>query len=339
MKQVRPIGLLVIITASIFASVAIVDFILSIFPALSVQTFALVDAALMTVILFPLIYYLAFNPLKSYIEELKRSEETLQVSEARYRSLVETTDDSIYLVDRNCEYLFMNTKHRTRLFIVFDAEYEGKAYSDFHSPEETKVFSEEVKEVFEEGKPLQHEHRSQRDGRDFLRTLSPVKGSNGDVVAVSIISKDITTLKKEHGAELRYRAIFEQSPNGILIIDAMGNILEFNETARRELGYSKEEFGKLSLFDINPQSTGEIQDRIKEVLDKDSREFEVKHKTKDGAIRDVHVNARVLKLFGRTIIQAIWQDITERKRTEEALQQYREQLEKLVIERSRDSKA
>jgi len=326
MKQVRPIGLLVIITASIFASVAIVDFILSIFPALSVQTFALVDAALMTVILFPLIYYLAFNPLKSYIEELKRSEETLQVSEARYRSLVETTDDSIYLVDRNCEYLFMNTKHRTRLFIVFDAEYEGKAYSDFHSPEETKVFSEEVKEVVEEGKPLQHEHRSQRDGRDFLRTLSPVKGSNGDVVAVSIISKDITTLKKEHGAELRYRAIFEQSPNGILIIDAMGNILEFNETACRQLGYSREEFARLRVSDIDAiQSPDEIEAVIKEVLHKGGVEFETMQKTKDGKIRDVYVIVRAVDLFGHKVLQSIWQDITERKRAEAALIKYREQ--------------
>ncbi len=149
----------------------------------------------MTVILFPLVYYLAFEPLKLYIEELQRSEEALQASEERYRSLVETTDDSVYLVNRKCEYVFMNTKHRSRLLFLFDGEYEGKTYGDFHSPEETKVFSEKVEAVFETGKALQHEHRSQRDGRYFLRTLSPVKGPNGDVVAVSVVSKDITSIR------------------------------------------------------------------------------------------------------------------------------------------------
>jgi PAS domain S-box-containing protein len=198
---IRPIELLIIITASIFASGALVDLILSIFPPLSLQIFALLDAVLLTVILFPVIYYLAFEPLKSYIEELKRSEETLQESEAKYRSLVETTDDSIYLVNRKCEYLFMNAKHRSRLFFLFDEEYVGKAYADFHSPEETKVFGEKVNKVFETGESLQHEHRSQRDGHCFLRTLSPIKGPNREVVAVSVVSKDISELPrpKERG--------------------------------------------------------------------------------------------------------------------------------------------
>ncbi len=191
---IRPIELLLIITAAIFGSAAFIDLFLSIFPSLSEQAFVLLDAALMTVILFPLIYYLAFEPLKSYIKELQRSEEALQESEERYRSLVETTDDSVYLVNRKCEYVFMNTKHRSRLLFLFDAEYAGKAYGDFHTPEETRVFSERVEVVFETGKALQHEHRSQRDGRYFLRTLSPVKGPNGEVVAVSVVSKDITSI-------------------------------------------------------------------------------------------------------------------------------------------------
>ncbi len=192
---IRPIELLLIITAAIFGSAAFVDLFLSIFPSLSEQAFILLDAALMTVILFPLIYYLAFEPLKSYITELHRSEEALQESEERYRSLVETTDDSVYLVNRKCEYLFMNTKHRSRLLFLFDAEYTGKAYGDFHSPEETQEFIEKVETVFATRKALQHEHRSQRDGRYFLRTLSPVMGPNGDVAAVSVVSKDISSIR------------------------------------------------------------------------------------------------------------------------------------------------
>ncbi|HXY54905.1 MAG TPA: PAS domain-containing protein [Nitrospirota bacterium] len=193
---IRPIELLIIITASIFACGALIELILSIFPPLSLQLFALLDAVLLTIVLFPVIYYLAFEPLKSYIEELKRSEETLQESEARFRSLVETTDDSIYLVNGRCEYLFMNAKHRSRLFILFDEEYMGRAYGDFHSQEETNVFSEKVNRVFETGESLRHEHRSQRDDHYFLRTLSPVKGLNKEVVAVSVVSKDIGKLPR-----------------------------------------------------------------------------------------------------------------------------------------------
>jgi len=199
---IRPIELLIMITASIFASGALADLILSVSPSFTVQTFALLDAILLTVILFPAIYYLAYEPLKLYIEELKRTEETLQGSEAKYRSLVETTDDSIYLVNRKCEYLFMNAKHLSRLHLLFDQEYVGRAYSDFHSPDETTVFSEKVNKVFETGESLQHEHRSQRDGHYFLRTLSPIKGPNKEVVAVSVVSKDISVLPRLQGRDI-----------------------------------------------------------------------------------------------------------------------------------------
>jgi PAS domain S-box-containing protein len=190
------------ITVSIFGSGVLADLILSIFPSFSARTFALLDAILLTVILFPVIYYLAYEPLKLYIEELKRTEKTLQGSEAKYRSLVETTDDSIYLVNRKCEYLFMNAKHLSRLFILFNQEYVGRSYRDFHSPEETVVFSEKVNKVFESGESLQHEHRSQRDGHYFLRTLSPIKGPNKEVVAVSVVSKDISVLPRLQGRDI-----------------------------------------------------------------------------------------------------------------------------------------
>ena len=333
---IRPITLLVIVTASIFASSTLVNLMLSVFSPLSLDIkLSLMDAGLMVIMLFPVMYYLVYEPLATSIKELNRSEKALQESEAKYRSLVETTGDSIYLVNRTCRYLFMNVKHRSRLGIMLNERYEEKSYGDFHSSEETRVFSEKINGIFETGTTVQQEYRS-RDDKYFLRTLSPIKGLNGEVVAVSIVSKDITRLIKESEAELRYHAIFEQSPFGILIIDTTGRIIEFNETARRELGYSREEFARLRIFDVNPQSTKAIQYRMKEVLNKGRMDFEVQHKTKSGELRDVHVFAQRLDLFGYRVIQAIWQDITERKRDEEELLKYREQLESPVKEQTKN---
>src|SRR5512135_1162047 len=123
----RAIGLLIIITASIFGSAVLVQLFLSLFPHLSLEKYTFLGVGLLAAVLFPVMYYLVFEPLRSDIEELKRSEEALQMSEARYRSLVESTNDSIYLVNRKCRYLFMNVKHRTRLGF-FGEEYMGKTY-------------------------------------------------------------------------------------------------------------------------------------------------------------------------------------------------------------------
>ena len=124
-----------------------------------------------------------------------KAEEELRESEARYRSLVESTDDSIYLVDRDCRYLFINEKHLSRLGSVSN-KVIGKKYNEFHSKNDTKEFVRKVNEVFNTSDSIQHAHRSRRDGRYFLRTLSPVKNSEGKTISVSVVSKDITDQKR-----------------------------------------------------------------------------------------------------------------------------------------------
>ncbi|HAM50415.1 MAG TPA: hypothetical protein DCP92_06860 [Nitrospiraceae bacterium] len=186
--SIDPLSLVIIIIASIFLAQAFVALVLSIISPLSTERYMFLDAAMLAVVLFPVIYFLVFKPFASQIKELKRSKEALHASEEKYRSIVETTDDSIYLVDRNYRYLFMNKKHMTRM--GFSAgQYVGRSFSEFHSSEETRDFIEKVDKVFEEAKSEQHKHKSERDNKSFLRTFSPIKGPDGKVVAVSVVSK------------------------------------------------------------------------------------------------------------------------------------------------------
>jgi diguanylate cyclase (GGDEF)-like protein/PAS domain S-box-containing protein len=117
-----------------------------------------------------------------------------QKSDETYRMLVESTDDSIYLVDRKYKYLFINNKHQSRLGLPSE-QVLGQSYGKFHSSEETRYLIEKVNEVLLTGKSVQHVHRSLRDGRYFLRTLSPVIGHSQRIIAVTVISKDISELK------------------------------------------------------------------------------------------------------------------------------------------------
>ncbi len=130
--------------------------------------------------------------LQMEINERTRAEEALKSSEEKYRSLVESTDDSIYMVNKDCKYLFINTKHLARLGI---GDYRGRGYADCHLATETSKFEQSVSRVFETGKPEQHEHEFR--GKWFLRTLSPIKDSGARMVsAVTVVSTDITTRKK-----------------------------------------------------------------------------------------------------------------------------------------------
>ena len=122
------------------------------------------------------------------------TERTLRNGEEKYRSLVESTNDSIYVVDRNYKYLFMNKKHSSRLGFSGN-EYLGQGYGKFHTPKETELFKTKVNTVFDSGESITHEYKSKTDGRYFLLTLSPMKKEDGSVSAVTVVSKDITNYK------------------------------------------------------------------------------------------------------------------------------------------------
>jgi diguanylate cyclase (GGDEF)-like protein/PAS domain S-box-containing protein len=196
---------LAIMTATVFLAEAIIVFLSANLPALPVHENALVHSCLFLTIVFPIFYFVTFRPLRLYLKEFKRVEKALRQkenaeralleSEEKYRSLVESTNDSIYLVDKNHRYLHMNKKHATRMGFSAD-EYAGRSYGEFHTPEDTAAFVEDVDKVFETGESMCRERRSSRDNRYFLLTLSPVKSGDRKVAAVTIISKDITELKE-----------------------------------------------------------------------------------------------------------------------------------------------
>jgi diguanylate cyclase (GGDEF)-like protein/PAS domain S-box-containing protein len=137
----------------------------------------------------------AYTGTQRDITERKRKDELLQEREGRYRSLVESTDDSIYLVDRNFKYLFINRKHLSRMGLSND-QYTELSYADIHKPEDTRWFTESISNIFSTGESKQHEYKSRRDGKYFLQTLSPVKDEDNRVTAVTVISKEITKLKQ-----------------------------------------------------------------------------------------------------------------------------------------------
>ena len=141
--------------------------------------------------------------------------------------------------------------------------------------------------------------------------------------------------KSENGlrdAETRYRLLFEYSPDGIVILDpATARPLEFNETACRQLGYSREEFARLAISDYEASETPkETFARIARVLREGRNDFETRHRTGAGEIRDILVTAQVTEILGRPVYHCVWRDITERKRAEARLRDSEENMRYIV---------
>ena len=268
------------------------------------------------------------NVLKE-ICKLRRSEDV-------YRSLVESTEDSVYLVDRDCRYQFMSDKHLSRLGLPED-QVIGTTYGESHSPEETKELAEKVNQVFETGKSIRHEHRSRRDGRYILRTLSPVKEPAGKVTAVTVVSKDISALKqveKELIATKDYLDnIINSSADTVTVVDMNGIVRDWNKGADGFMGYLADEvIGRQnSILFADPEDA----DRIQELL---RREGEIKnYRTialrKDGKPVHISMSAALLKYKDGVPIGSVRvsRDVTKDVVLEERLKEERDNLN-LILE-------
>lgn len=132
------------------------------------------------------------------------------------------------------------------------------------------------------------------------------------------LAERVAAEEKLRIAEERYRRLFEESPDGILIVDPVTQrAVEFNARAHDQLGYSREDFGALRISDYEAaEDATQTRAHIEKIVREGADEFETKHRTKKGDIRDVHVKVHTVVVAGKTLLQFVLRDITERKKLE-----------------------
>lgn len=123
--------------------------------------------------------------------------------------------------------------------------------------------------------------------------------------------------------------MFSQTTDAIALVEpATGRFIEFNGAAHLGLGYTREEFSRLSVPDIQAEHTGEaIAANIAMVLTGTLTDFETRHRHKDGSARDVAITLRPVHSGGRWLISAVWRDTTDQKARERELSSLNERLQ------------
>lgn len=135
-----------------------------------------------------------------------------------------------------------------------------------------------------------------------------------------------------------YGAIVDQAADSIVLIDVQTlKFSEFNARAHESLGYSREEFSRLTLPDLQGElDAAEVRRRVQaNVAQANYASFEIMHRRKDGSLRTTRVSSRPVTIRGRSYLAAIWSDMTERKQAEMALrsseQQFRSVFEQAAV--------
>ena len=117
----------------------------------------------------------------------------------------------------------------------------------------------------------------------------------------------------------RNNILMKSTPEGVHILDELGNVIEANDSFCQHLGYTMAEILELSVYDFEASlSPEEIKSAIKKVISGHAK-IETMHKRKDGTLVDVEIISSGVELDGKKCIFALSRDITERKKEHEAL--------------------
>lgn len=120
-------------------------------------------------------------------------------------------------------------------------------------------------------------------------------------------------------SEQRYMDLFNQANDPILIHDYKGKIIDTNKRSVELTGYSRDELLKMNILDLKPSWHSSFEGtEIPKIIEKGSCCFESEIVKKNGTIIDIEISANLLS-YGKSLIQAVARDITDRKRTEKAL--------------------
>jgi len=132
-------------------------------------------------------------------------------------------------------------------------------------------------------------------------------------------------------SEEKYRSLYESSKDGIVSCDMQGNFLDANGAFLDMLGYTIEEVKKLSYQQVTPKKWHETEEDIikNQVMARGySDQYEKEYIKKDGTIFPITIRAWLTKdeRGDPTGTWATVRDITERKKTEERIREYAEEL-------------
>jgi PAS domain S-box-containing protein len=136
-----------------------------------------------------------------------------------------------------------------------------------------------------------------------------------------------TRAEKELADEMsRSEILIDQSRDGIVILDQEGAVYKANRRFAEMLGYTREEMQHLHLWDWDVRFDREQLHNMIRNVDATGDHFESRHRRKDGTIIDVEVSSNAEVFSDRKLIFCIARDTSQRKKAEQQLKRYNEEI-------------
>jgi PAS domain S-box-containing protein len=262
------------------------------------------------------------------------SEQQLRHSEARYRQIVDTAYEGVWLLDAAARTLFVNDR-TCELLGYQRSEMLGRLAYDFIDPADhakAEVALARRKQNISEQFEL---CLRRKDGSAFwvLVAASPLLDERDAMTGALSMLTDITQLKRAEAAlqrsEEELRITFEQAAIGMALVDQHGQMLRSNYALQSMLGYSEDELRGRTLAEFTHAEDVDRDELLQQSLrarQRNSYQFEKRFITKRGSLVWARLTLSLVSQADGSQPQtsalqgiAMIEDVTDRKRMEEAV--------------------
>ena len=276
------------------------------------------------------------------ITEHKQAEEELRESNEMVRLLLDSIPEAVYGIDMQGNCTFCNPSCLRLLGYPEAADLHGKNMHDLthHTRQDGTPNPVEECHIYEafrrgQGTHIDDEVLWRRDGSSFpAEYWSRPMHRYAEVIGTVVTFVDVTERKQaERALEERtvyLNTLFEISPMGIVVLDTEGCIQMSNSAFERVFLYSHQEIMGVNLdnFIVPEGLSAEAKSMNSLCLSGSGAQATSRRRRKDGTMVDVDIYGVPLVIEGKLQgLLGLYHDITERRRAEESLVKYAEDLE------------
>ena len=261
------------------------------------------------------------------VTERKKAEEALSQSEERYRAVVKQSADGIYLVDGDTKRILETNPALQRMLGYTAKELHGMELHQIVAHDRRSVEAN-IERTLREGRRFIRERRYRRkDGSVVEVEVAASAISYGGKRVICAAIRDITERKKNEEAlrqsERLYRTVIEEVTENICLVDVeTRRIVASNPAFRETLGYTEEELGGMTLYDIVAHDRESVDENIRWTVENGrSLVGQRRYRRKDGTLLDVEASGSIILRDDRETLCVVAHDVTERARVQELLEE------------------
>ncbi|MFA5903454.1 MAG: PAS domain S-box protein [Desulfobacula sp.] len=271
------------------------------------------------------------------ITEKRKTEEDLVKSEKKFRMMADLLPQTIFETDLTGRLTYVNKSAYVHFGYTPEDFGAGLNVFSMMAPEDRPVAARNIQELLAGRVIRGNEYRAlKKDGSVFpIMIYSSLMEEEGKPVGLRGILIDLTDIRQAEDErvinESKFRAIYDQTSHLAGIVSTGGVLLETNRPAREFIGRDKASFiGKLfwetPWWEHSPETRDLLKSEFQKALKGEFVRFETTHLNRKNELRHIDFSIKpVLDKDGQVfclIPEGV--DITDRKKTEEALRQSEE---------------